>query len=165
MLYGLIDLLVVSVLCSSPAHVFSSLFVSQQLYAAQLAAMQVSPGGKIPGIAQGSLGAAVSPTSIHTDKSTTSPPPKSKVLYPGPLGCRSCVQGVPCKGRMLVKHLGGNQLGSAGTKQSSVGDSKSWVKDVQNVSFLLVSALQHAVHALCQSGEIPWMDSGVLFVP
>ncbi|KAM7022440.1 transcription factor SOX-5 isoform 7-T7 [Passerculus sandwichensis] len=50
----------------------------QQLYAAQLAAMQVSPGGKIPGIAQGSLGAAVSPTSIHTDKSTTSPPPKSK---------------------------------------------------------------------------------------
>lgn len=53
----------------------------QQLYAAQLAAMQVSPGGKIPGISQGNLGAAVSPTSIHTDKSTNSPPPKSKVLY------------------------------------------------------------------------------------
>lgn len=53
----------------------------QQLYAAQLAAMQVSPGGKIPGIPQGNLGAAVSPTSIHTDKSTNSPPPKSKVLY------------------------------------------------------------------------------------
>ncbi|XP_035744430.1 transcription factor SOX-5 isoform X1 [Egretta garzetta] len=50
----------------------------QQLYAAQLAAMQVSPGGKIPGIPQGNLGAAVSPTSIHTDKSTNSPPPKSK---------------------------------------------------------------------------------------
>ncbi|NXP58274.1 SOX5 factor, partial [Chloropsis cyanopogon] len=49
----------------------------QQLYAAQLAAMQVSPGGKIPGIPQGNLGAAVSPTSIHTDKSTNSPPPKS----------------------------------------------------------------------------------------
>ncbi|KAJ7417282.1 hypothetical protein WISP_65343 [Willisornis vidua] len=40
--------------------------------------MQVSPGGKIPGIPQGNLGAAVSPTSIHTDKSTNSPPPKSK---------------------------------------------------------------------------------------
>uniref|UniRef100_A0A9L0SIW6 SRY-box transcription factor 5 n=2 Tax=Equus TaxID=9789 RepID=A0A9L0SIW6_HORSE len=50
----------------------------QQLYAAQLAAMQVSPGGKLPGIPQGNLGAAVSPTSIHTDKSTNSPPPKSK---------------------------------------------------------------------------------------
>ncbi|XP_062990855.1 transcription factor SOX-5 isoform X4 [Elgaria multicarinata webbii] len=50
----------------------------QQLYAAQLAAMQVSPGGKIPGIPQSNIGAAVSPTSIHTDKSTTSPPPKSK---------------------------------------------------------------------------------------
>ncbi|XP_053111234.1 transcription factor SOX-5 isoform X4 [Hemicordylus capensis] len=50
----------------------------QQLYAAQLAAMQVSPGGKIPGIPQTNIGAAVSPTSIHTDKSTNSPPPKSK---------------------------------------------------------------------------------------
>uniref|UniRef100_A0A8C2SKB3 Uncharacterized protein n=1 Tax=Capra hircus TaxID=9925 RepID=A0A8C2SKB3_CAPHI len=52
----------------------------QQLYAAQLAAMQVSPGGKLPGVSQGNLGAAVSPTSIHTDKSTNSPPPKSKSI-------------------------------------------------------------------------------------
>ncbi|KAH0516362.1 Transcription factor SOX-5 [Microtus ochrogaster] len=50
----------------------------QQFYAAQLAAMQVSPGGKLLGLPQGNLGAAVSPTSIHTDKSTNSPPPKSK---------------------------------------------------------------------------------------
>ncbi|KAM9581300.1 transcription factor SOX-5 isoform 8-T8 [Guaruba guarouba] len=57
----------------------------QQLYAAQLAAMQVSPGGKIPGIPQGNLGAAVSPTSIHTDKSTNSPPPKSKDEMAQPL--------------------------------------------------------------------------------
>lgn len=41
--------------------------------------MQVSPGGKLLGLPQGNLGAAVSPTSIHTDKSTNSPPPKSKV--------------------------------------------------------------------------------------
>lgn len=65
---------------SFPRVCFLRLFL-QQLYAAQLAAMQVSPGGKIPGIPQGNLGAAVSPTSIHTDKSTNSPPPKSKVLY------------------------------------------------------------------------------------
>uniref|UniRef100_A0A4W2EYR3 SRY-box transcription factor 5 n=1 Tax=Bos indicus x Bos taurus TaxID=30522 RepID=A0A4W2EYR3_BOBOX len=57
----------------------------QQLYAAQLAAMQVSPGGKLPGVPQGNLGAAVSPTSIHTDKSTNSPPPKSKDEVAQPL--------------------------------------------------------------------------------
>ncbi|XP_006769699.1 PREDICTED: transcription factor SOX-5 [Myotis davidii] len=47
--------------------------------------MQVSPGGKLPGIPQGNLGAAVSPTSIHTDKSTNSPPPKSKDEVAQPL--------------------------------------------------------------------------------
>ncbi|KAM8778263.1 transcription factor SOX-5 isoform 2-T2 [Rhynchonycteris naso] len=57
----------------------------QQLYAAQLAAMQVSSGGKLPGIPQGNLGAAVSPASIHTDKSTNSPPPKSKDEVAQPL--------------------------------------------------------------------------------
>nr|XP_012788854.1 unnamed protein product [Sorex araneus] len=57
----------------------------QQLYAAQLAAMQVSPGGKLPGLPQGNLGAAVSPTSMHTDKSTNSPPPKSKDEVAQPL--------------------------------------------------------------------------------
>ncbi|KAG8438550.1 hypothetical protein GDO86_004931 [Hymenochirus boettgeri] len=50
----------------------------QQLYAAQLAAMQVSPGAKLPGISQNNLSAAMSPTGIHTEKSTSSPPPKSK---------------------------------------------------------------------------------------
>ncbi|XP_073400098.1 transcription factor SOX-5 isoform X2 [Dendrobates tinctorius] len=47
----------------------------QQLYAAQLAAMQVSPGNKMAGMPQGNL-AAMSPTSMNTEKS--SPPPKSK---------------------------------------------------------------------------------------
>ncbi|XP_060544652.1 transcription factor SOX-5 isoform X3 [Pantherophis guttatus] len=50
----------------------------QQLYAAQLAAMQVSPGGKLSGIPQSNMGAAISPTNIHTDKITSSPPPKTK---------------------------------------------------------------------------------------
>ncbi|XP_068134090.1 transcription factor SOX-5 isoform X2 [Hyperolius riggenbachi] len=49
----------------------------QQLYAAQLAAMQVSPGNKLPGMPQGNLG-AVSPNNLNTEKSTSSPPPKSK---------------------------------------------------------------------------------------
>ncbi|XP_055461632.1 transcription factor SOX-5 isoform X5 [Psammomys obesus] len=57
----------------------------QQFYAAQLAAMQVSPGGKLLGLPQGNPGAAVSPTSIHTDKSTNSPPPKSKDEVAQPL--------------------------------------------------------------------------------
>ncbi|XP_073506629.1 transcription factor SOX-5 [Phyllobates terribilis] len=47
----------------------------QQLYAAQLAAMQVSPGNKMAGMPQGNL-VAMSPTSMNTEKS--SPPPKSK---------------------------------------------------------------------------------------
>ncbi|XP_040293497.1 transcription factor SOX-5 isoform X2 [Bufo bufo] len=49
----------------------------QQFYAAQLAAMQVSPGNKMPGMPQGNL-AAMSPTSMNTEKSTSSPPPKNK---------------------------------------------------------------------------------------
>ncbi|XP_075711760.1 transcription factor SOX-5 isoform X1 [Rhinoderma darwinii] len=49
----------------------------QQLYAAQLAAMQVSPGNKMPGMPQGNL-AAMSPTSMNPEKNTSSPPPKSK---------------------------------------------------------------------------------------
>ncbi|XP_043943624.1 transcription factor SOX-5 isoform X7 [Protopterus annectens] len=50
----------------------------QQLYAAQLAAMQVSPGAKMPGIPQGTLGNTLSPTSIPSEKVRSTPPPKSK---------------------------------------------------------------------------------------
>ncbi|KAM9312907.1 transcription factor SOX-5 isoform 2-T2 [Gastrophryne carolinensis] len=49
----------------------------QQLYAAQLAAMQVSPGNKMAGVPQGNL-SAMSPTNMNTEKNTSSPPPKSK---------------------------------------------------------------------------------------
>ncbi|XP_040201357.1 transcription factor SOX-5 isoform X2 [Rana temporaria] len=49
----------------------------QQLYAAQLAAMQVSPGNKMSGVPQGHLGAA-SPSNIHSEKCTSSPSPKPK---------------------------------------------------------------------------------------
>ncbi|KAG9280164.1 transcription factor SOX-5 isoform X1 [Astyanax mexicanus] len=51
----------------------------QQLYAAQLAAMQVSPGAKHGAVPQPNLAAGThSPTSGHSEKSRTSPPPKPK---------------------------------------------------------------------------------------
>uniref|UniRef100_A0AAY4B883 HMG box domain-containing protein n=1 Tax=Denticeps clupeoides TaxID=299321 RepID=A0AAY4B883_9TELE len=49
-----------------------------QLYAAQLAAMQVSPGAKHSGVPQANLGGTHSPTSSQVEKSRSSPPPKSK---------------------------------------------------------------------------------------
>ncbi|XP_072528975.1 transcription factor SOX-5 isoform X5 [Salminus brasiliensis] len=62
----------------------------QQLYAAQLAAMQVSPGAKHGAVPQPNLAAGThSPTSGHNEKSRSSPPPKPKVpamkLGPGSL--------------------------------------------------------------------------------
>ncbi|XP_030070424.1 transcription factor SOX-5 isoform X1 [Microcaecilia unicolor] len=57
----------------------------QQLYAAQLAAVQVSPGTKLSGISQGNFNAAISPTSIHADRNTNSPPPKNKDEVTQPL--------------------------------------------------------------------------------
>lgn len=65
-----------------PVHLFlSSLSVSeQQLYAAQLAAMQVSPGSKHNAVPQPNLAAGThSPTSGQIEKSRSSPPPKAKV--------------------------------------------------------------------------------------
>lgn len=59
-----------------------SLFVlsEQQLYAAQLAAMQVSPGSKHSTVPQSNLAAGThSPTSGQIEKSRSSPPPKAKV--------------------------------------------------------------------------------------
>ncbi|KAM6986221.1 transcription factor SOX-5 isoform 2-T2 [Aplochiton taeniatus] len=52
----------------------------QQLYAAQLAAMQVSPGTKHSSMPQGNLGTH-SPTNTHStqEKSLSTPPPKPKV--------------------------------------------------------------------------------------
>ncbi|KAM9468304.1 transcription factor SOX-5 isoform 4-T4 [Clarias gariepinus] len=52
----------------------------QQLYAAQLAAMQVSPGSKHGTMPQQNLAAGThSPTSGQSEKSRSSPPPKTKV--------------------------------------------------------------------------------------
>ncbi|XP_053544019.1 transcription factor SOX-5 isoform X4 [Ictalurus punctatus] len=52
----------------------------QQLYAAQLAAMQVSPGSKHSAVTQSNLAAGThSPTSGQSEKCRNSPPPKVKV--------------------------------------------------------------------------------------
>ncbi|XP_072922170.1 transcription factor SOX-5 isoform X1 [Hemitrygon akajei] len=50
----------------------------QQLYAAQLAAMQVSPGAKLHSMSQSSLSNTLSPNNIQGEKGRNSPPPKSK---------------------------------------------------------------------------------------
>uniref|UniRef100_A0AAZ3RZZ6 HMG box domain-containing protein n=1 Tax=Oncorhynchus tshawytscha TaxID=74940 RepID=A0AAZ3RZZ6_ONCTS len=50
----------------------------QQLYAAQLAAMQVSPGAKHSSMSQTNLNTH-SPTNTHHEKSRSTPPPKPKV--------------------------------------------------------------------------------------
>lgn len=55
--------------------------VLQQLYAAQLASMQVSPGAKMPSTPQPpNTAGAVSPTGIKNEKRGTSPVTQVKVL-------------------------------------------------------------------------------------
>lgn len=139
----IIYLLMISLLSSPPPQFFLFFFVLffQQLYAAQLAAMQVSPGGKIPGIPQGNLGAAVSPTSIHTDKSTNSPPPKSKVLYQA---CASQLQEALLPG--CLPEMGGCCCITARKNWAKGCREKAalfrWQQELdKNVSFLFVSAL------------------------
>lgn len=146
----IIYLLMMSLLSSTPLQFFLFFFVLffQQLYAAQLAAMQVSPGGKIPGIPQGNLGAAVSPTSIHTDKSTNSPPPKSKVLY------QACASQLPAAlFPRCLPEMGGSCCKTTRKNLAKECRKKAvlfrWQQELdKNVSFLFVSALQHAVHVL-----------------
>uniref|UniRef100_A0A672QBF2 Transcription factor SOX-5-like n=1 Tax=Sinocyclocheilus grahami TaxID=75366 RepID=A0A672QBF2_SINGR len=55
----------------------------QQLYAAQLAAMQVSPGAKHSTVPQANLATGtLSPTSGQSEKNRSTPPPKPKVCVP-----------------------------------------------------------------------------------
>uniref|UniRef100_A0A672NC22 Transcription factor SOX-5-like n=1 Tax=Sinocyclocheilus grahami TaxID=75366 RepID=A0A672NC22_SINGR len=55
----------------------------QQLYAAQLAAMQVSPGAKHSTVPQANLATGThSPTSGQSEKNRSTPPPKPKVCVP-----------------------------------------------------------------------------------
>uniref|UniRef100_A0A673K043 Transcription factor SOX-5-like n=1 Tax=Sinocyclocheilus rhinocerous TaxID=307959 RepID=A0A673K043_9TELE len=57
--------------------------LQQQLYAAQLAAMQVSPGAKHSTVPQANLATGtLSPTSGQSEKNRSTPPPKPKVCVP-----------------------------------------------------------------------------------
>ncbi|XP_046728938.1 transcription factor SOX-5 isoform X3 [Silurus meridionalis] len=75
----------------------------QQLYAAQLAAMQVSPGSKHSAVPQTNLAGTHSPTRGHSEKSRSSPTPKVKVpamkLGPGSLkhSAPSSIGGPPAR--------------------------------------------------------------------
>ncbi|XP_055508805.1 transcription factor SOX-5 isoform X4 [Leucoraja erinacea] len=57
----------------------------QQLYAAQLAAMQVSPGAKLHSMSQSSLSSALSPNNVQAEKGRNTPPPKGKDEVTQPL--------------------------------------------------------------------------------
>ncbi|XP_052434613.1 transcription factor SOX-5 isoform X6 [Carassius gibelio] len=62
----------------------------QQLYAAQLAAMQVSPGAKHSTVPQANLATGThSPTSGHSEKNRSTPPPKPKDEGAQPLNLSS----------------------------------------------------------------------------
>ncbi|XP_016304369.1 LOW QUALITY PROTEIN: transcription factor SOX-5-like [Sinocyclocheilus anshuiensis] len=78
-------------LCLSSLFLFLSLSVSeQQLYAAQLAAMQVSPGAKHSTVPQANLATGtLSPTSGQSEKNRSTPPPKPKDEGAQPLNLSS----------------------------------------------------------------------------
>ncbi len=81
-------------LCLSSLFLFLSLSVSeQQFYAAQLAAMQVSPGAKHSTVPQANLATGtLSPTSGQSEKNRNTPPPKPKVCVCGcVLGWNNCL--------------------------------------------------------------------------
>lgn len=80
------------------------------------------------------------PASTQTRAQTVLLPRARYCTGPGPLGCRKlCSQDGSLKWEGVVaKQPGRIQLRNAGRKQSCLGHSKSWVK---NVSFLFVSAL------------------------
>ncbi|MEQ2167250.1 hypothetical protein GOODEAATRI_002150, partial [Goodea atripinnis] len=65
-----------ALLVSPPPSLFQ-----QQLYAAQLASMQVSPGAKMPPLPQPlNASGPISPSSLKNDKSSSSPITQVKVL-------------------------------------------------------------------------------------
>uniref|UniRef100_A0A8C7SWY4 SRY-box transcription factor 5 n=2 Tax=Oncorhynchus mykiss TaxID=8022 RepID=A0A8C7SWY4_ONCMY len=117
----------------------------QQLYAAQLAAMQVSPGAKHSSMSQTNLNTH-SPTNTHHEKSRSTPPPKPKDEGAQPLNLSSKPKTAsesksptsPASPQVPTMKLGHHSTGSMkhSTAPSSVGGPPSRVSSIDLLSSL-----------------------------
>lgn len=104
--------------------------VLQQLYAAQLASMQVSPGAKMPSTPQPpNTAGAVSPTGIKNEKRGTSPVTQVKVL-----ALQDC--GNSLENSFTKKVVNQAVLGINSRKQSNI-------KDPQMLFFMVNFMIEH----------------------
>ncbi|XP_031688594.1 transcription factor SOX-5 [Oncorhynchus kisutch] len=117
----------------------------KQLYAAQLAAMQVSPGAKHSSMSQTNLNTH-SPTNTHHEKSRSTPPPKPKDEGAQPLNLSSKPKTAsesksptsPASPQVPTMKLGHHGTGSMkhSTAPSSVGGPPSRVSSIDLLSSL-----------------------------
>ncbi|XP_045577950.1 transcription factor SOX-5 isoform X12 [Salmo salar] len=117
----------------------------QQLYAAQLAAMQVSPGAKHSSMPQTNLNTH-SPTNTHQEKSRSTPPPKPKDEGAQPLNLSSKPKTAsesksptsPASPQVPTMKLGHHITGSMkhSTAPSSIGGPPSRVSSIDLLSSL-----------------------------
>ncbi|XP_064795923.1 transcription factor SOX-5-like isoform X7 [Oncorhynchus masou masou] len=117
----------------------------QQLYAAQLAAMQVSPGAKHSSMPQTNLNTH-SPTNTHQEKSRSTPPPKPKDEGAQPLNLSSKPKTAsesksptsPASPQVPTMKLGHHSTGSMkhSTAPSSIGGPPSRVSSIDLLSSL-----------------------------
>uniref|UniRef100_A0AAZ3RUN3 HMG box domain-containing protein n=1 Tax=Oncorhynchus tshawytscha TaxID=74940 RepID=A0AAZ3RUN3_ONCTS len=117
----------------------------QQLYAAQLAAMQVSPGAKHSSMSQTNLNTH-SPTNTHHEKSRSTPPPKPKDEGAQPLNLSSKPKTAsesksptsPASPQVPTMKLGHHGTGSMkhSTAPSSIGGPPSRVSSIDLLSSL-----------------------------
>ncbi|XP_071188945.1 transcription factor SOX-5 isoform X13 [Salvelinus alpinus] len=117
----------------------------QQLYAAQLAAMQVSPGAKHSSMPQTNL-ITHSPTNTHQEKSRSTPPPKPKDEGAQPLNLSSKPKTAsesksptsPASPQVPTMKLGHHSTGSMkhSTAPSSIGGPPSRVNSIDLLSSL-----------------------------
>ncbi|XP_064877766.1 transcription factor SOX-5-like isoform X11 [Oncorhynchus nerka] len=117
----------------------------QQLYAAQLAAMQVSPGAKHSSMPQTNLNTH-SPTNTHQEKSRSTPPPKPKDEGAQPLNLSSKPKTAsesksptsPASPQVPTMKLGHHGTGSMkhSTAPSSIGGPPSRVSSIDLLSSL-----------------------------
>ncbi|XP_055793853.1 transcription factor SOX-5 isoform X8 [Salvelinus fontinalis] len=116
-----------------------------QLYAAQLAAMQVSPGAKHSSMSQTNLNTH-SPTNTHQEKSRSTPPPKPKDEGAQPLNLSSKPKTAsesksptsPASPQVPTMKLGHHSTGSMkhSTAPSSIGGPPSRVNSIDLLSSL-----------------------------